>query len=626
MAERNINITIANKKATVIGAPVIVCGNSDYTATFTFDDEWNLTGPRTARFVYVKDGKVQHQDVVFSGNVVAVPILENVDFVDVGVYAGNLCTTTPARVRCKKSILCGSGVHHDPTPDIYDQIMELFNEMAEAGAFGATEAQAQQIEKNKQDIAQLSGYVEAFMLEEYATPEMFGAAGDGKTDDTQAILYCLNSPCNRVVFSSGTYLFNGDVSSIKNKIIIGNGATIKGKMHFKKCEDIIIKGLTFDGSQIWYIRPYATESTYEKYYTDRQNSDSAIIINSCRNVHIYDCVSQYALQGFPIVSSENVLIDNCHTYYTMADGFFVCDNSSFVSVKNSTVHNANDDCFATFGNDNEKGTPHNVYFENCYAENSHGALICLMGTKNSYAVNCSGFELKNFPLKMGNGHNGTAQQTNGENQVVINCFVDYGGIEVLDGSPNNNGTNTTGFVVGGTKLYIDNMKINFKPTSGHNINIKGATDLIIKNCQISGFSFFDMSKLTDFVLENNYIRGLSRYVNVSEVNGLQFRENKFESSGSRTIYLKATTNAILRDNDYGESTDFDISLGSGDVVSDNIKFDTQRLANCKSSYITNARIEGVAVIDTAQNHIAKNALAANQLYMQDGVLGVIGIN
>ncbi len=156
MAERNINISITNKKATVIGTPVIVCGNSDYTATFTFDDEWNLTGPRTARFVYVKDGKVQHQDVVFSGNVVAVPILENVDFVDVGVFAGNLCTTTPARVRCKKSILCGSGAPKDPTPDVYDQIMELFNEMAEAGAFGATEAQAQQIAKNKSDIAQLA--------------------------------------------------------------------------------------------------------------------------------------------------------------------------------------------------------------------------------------------------------------------------------------------------------------------------------------------------------------------------------------------------------------------------------------------------------------------------------------
>lgn len=181
MAERNINISITNKKAEVIGTPVIVCGNSDYTATFAFDDEWNLTGPRTARFVYVKDGKVQHTDVVFPGNVVAVPILENVDFVDVGVFAGNLCTTTPARVRCKKSILCGSGTPQDPTPDVYSQIMELFNEMAEAGAFGATEAQAQQIEKNKQNIAQL----EATKAEQTDVASLTSAVGQNSQSITK---------------------------------------------------------------------------------------------------------------------------------------------------------------------------------------------------------------------------------------------------------------------------------------------------------------------------------------------------------------------------------------------------------------------------------------------------------
>lgn len=151
---KNINITVENKRATVVGSPVIICGNSDYTVTFDFDDEWNLTGVRTARFVYVKDGTAQHEDKVFEGNTVAVPVLSDVTFVNVGVFAGDLCTTTPARVNCRASILCGSGAVHEPTPDVYAQIMALFNEMAEKGAFGATEAQAQQIEQNRQDIEQ----------------------------------------------------------------------------------------------------------------------------------------------------------------------------------------------------------------------------------------------------------------------------------------------------------------------------------------------------------------------------------------------------------------------------------------------------------------------------------------
>lgn len=155
MAE-NILIIIQERRAQVVGSPVIVCGNSDYTIAFDFDSDWNLTGPKTARFVYVKGGKVQHEDKVFSGDTVNVPVLSDVSFVDVGVFAGDLCTTTPARIRCKKSILCGSGEVHEPTPDVYAQIMARFNEMAEQGAFGATEEQAQQIEANKQNIEKLT--------------------------------------------------------------------------------------------------------------------------------------------------------------------------------------------------------------------------------------------------------------------------------------------------------------------------------------------------------------------------------------------------------------------------------------------------------------------------------------
>lgn len=152
---KNINITVENKRAAVVGSPVIVCGNSDYTVTFAFDNEWSLTGPKTARFVYVKRGEVMHEDVLFDGNTVAVPVLSDVTFVNVGVFAGDLCTTTPARVNCHPSILCGSGIVQAPTPDVYSQIMALFESMAEKGAFGATEEQMQLVEQNRQAIAAL---------------------------------------------------------------------------------------------------------------------------------------------------------------------------------------------------------------------------------------------------------------------------------------------------------------------------------------------------------------------------------------------------------------------------------------------------------------------------------------
>jgi hypothetical protein len=125
-----IKITVANKRPTVDGAPIIVCGNSDYTINFTFDAEWSAQALKTARFVFYKDGATQYQDVAFSGNTVAVPVLSGIREVYVGVYAGDLRTTTPARIPCDKSILCGTGTEHEaPDPDIYNQILAACNEL-----------------------------------------------------------------------------------------------------------------------------------------------------------------------------------------------------------------------------------------------------------------------------------------------------------------------------------------------------------------------------------------------------------------------------------------------------------------------------------------------------------------
>lgn len=124
----NININISNKRPTVIGTPVIVCGNSGYSIDFSFDAEWSGSGLKTARFVYAKGGAVQFQEVAFSGNTVQVPILSDIREVYVGVYAGELRTTTPARIPCDRSILCGGGVHEDPPEDVYLQILQLLNE------------------------------------------------------------------------------------------------------------------------------------------------------------------------------------------------------------------------------------------------------------------------------------------------------------------------------------------------------------------------------------------------------------------------------------------------------------------------------------------------------------------
>lgn len=105
----NINISINNKVATVSGSPVIICGNSDYSVTFTFDSEWANLPTKQARFSWYLNGEKQFTDVTFTGNTVAVPTLSDITALYVGVFAGDLHTTTPAKIICLYSALCGSG-------------------------------------------------------------------------------------------------------------------------------------------------------------------------------------------------------------------------------------------------------------------------------------------------------------------------------------------------------------------------------------------------------------------------------------------------------------------------------------------------------------------------------------
>lgn len=119
-----IGVNVAEKTAAVSGCPQIVCGNSDYVIAFSFDAEWDAFPAKTARFAYRRNGTFRYEDVLFEGDSVPVPVLRDIDEVAVGVYAGSLHTSTPARIPCARSITDGAAVHDPPTPDVYDQLLE----------------------------------------------------------------------------------------------------------------------------------------------------------------------------------------------------------------------------------------------------------------------------------------------------------------------------------------------------------------------------------------------------------------------------------------------------------------------------------------------------------------------
>lgn len=119
--EHIINVTIRDKIATAPKDALYVCGNSDFVVIFDFDGEWNQFDVKTARFIYNDN----YTDVVFQGNQCCIPIISGTHSIKVGVFAGDLSTTTPAHIGAKKSILCDAGSPAAPSDDVYAQIMEM---------------------------------------------------------------------------------------------------------------------------------------------------------------------------------------------------------------------------------------------------------------------------------------------------------------------------------------------------------------------------------------------------------------------------------------------------------------------------------------------------------------------
>lgn len=79
----------------------IVCDNKDYEIEFAFDSDWDAHTKKTARFIW--NGR--HENVDFEGNTCPVPQIVNTHELKVGVYAGDLKTTTSATIPCLPSVL-----------------------------------------------------------------------------------------------------------------------------------------------------------------------------------------------------------------------------------------------------------------------------------------------------------------------------------------------------------------------------------------------------------------------------------------------------------------------------------------------------------------------------------------
>ena len=142
-----IRVNVRNRVATVNGDGRIINGNSDYNIEFDFDAEWADLNNKIGIFAYndAAAHKWAYQTVMFSGNTCTVPILRDIHCVYVGVTAGNVRVTTPAKVQCRLSISDYADTEEPPSADIWGQILAKLDELQteideiKAGGVGGTD-------------------------------------------------------------------------------------------------------------------------------------------------------------------------------------------------------------------------------------------------------------------------------------------------------------------------------------------------------------------------------------------------------------------------------------------------------------------------------------------------------
>lgn len=122
---KTIVIKVTDKVPELVSGPeYVVCDNSDYTVAWQLDEEWAQLEHRTMQVNY-KDGT--YERVLFTGSSCTLPSIPVSGPVHVGLFAGDIHTTRPARLLAVRSATTDSGEERDPMPNGYAQAIEALD-------------------------------------------------------------------------------------------------------------------------------------------------------------------------------------------------------------------------------------------------------------------------------------------------------------------------------------------------------------------------------------------------------------------------------------------------------------------------------------------------------------------
>lgn len=234
----------------------------------------------------------------------------------------------------------------------------------------------------------------------FATPQMFGAFGDGVTNDTNAIIHAINSleKGGILYFPKGTYLMTGKAVPINKPDItfMGEGLILcdygfRPKANNFKAFGMRMESVTYSQeSRAFYIDNSDTEGNRNKYiknFTFKDCSFKNFFYSVCAVGGSYSYDGTEESIGYPV---RDVVIENCYseTYNDKNAGHFQCiqiENISYINNRtyggqNASSYNAikGNGYIRVIGN-----YDHNNSYASCEIENGSGKAVVANNTFNS---------------------------------------------------------------------------------------------------------------------------------------------------------------------------------------------------------------------------------------------------
>lgn len=255
-------------------------------------------------------------------------------------------------------------------------------------------------------LAQVKALIENEKLKNiYVTPQMYGAVGDGVTNDTVALQSALDSGKNVYLTPGKTYLTNV-LYVPSNTTIVGYGAILKAMSNailvnksdninggYEQSKNITVLGVEFTAPDVPVCGNIAfihtTNATIRDCIFHDVNAWHMIEFNACFSCIVDNCYFyNYGLNPSDTAPSEMIQLDYAYgegAYpFSGAYDYTGCKN---IIIRNSVFIGDNIDAVRAIGNHSHGGHPaEEVTIENCYIENFMQGIL-LTSFKNSIIRN-----------------------------------------------------------------------------------------------------------------------------------------------------------------------------------------------------------------------------------------------